>query len=83
MRVYPNPNNGDFVVKFNVHTISETTISIFSLEGKKIEEKVLGNIALGENTYHRKIRNLDAGGSYILTIETQYEKATQRILIEP
>ena len=83
MRVFPNPNNGNFIVKFNLKSVSETKISLYSIEGKKIDEKVLTNIVAGENTYQRKIRNLDMGGTYMLTIETEYEKATQKICIEP
>jgi hypothetical protein len=83
MKVYPNPNDGDFIVKFNLTKIAETKISIYSLEGKKIEEKILTNLTIGENTYIRRIRNLDKGGTFILTIETPYEKAIQKIVIEP
>jgi hypothetical protein len=83
MKVYPNPNDGDFIVKFNLTKIAETKISIYSLEGKKIEEKILTNLTIGENTYIRRIRNLDKGGTFIITIETPYEKAIQKIVIEP
>lgn len=83
VQVFPNPNVGNFVLKFNLSKIAETKISIFSIDGKKIEERVLTNLVLGENTFQCKIKNLDLGGTYILTIETPYEKATQKIIIEP
>jgi hypothetical protein len=83
VQVFPNPNDGNFVVKFNLSKIAETKISIYSVDGKKIEERVLTHLVLGENTFQRKIKNLDLGGTYILTIETPYEKATQKIIIEP
>jgi hypothetical protein len=83
IQVFPNPNDGNFVVKFNLNKMAETKISIYSINGKKIEERVLTNLVLGENTFQRKIKNLDLGGTYILTIETPYEKATQKIIIEP
>ncbi len=83
MQVLPNPNNGDFVVKFQLNKIAETKISLYTIGGKKIEERVLNNLIIGENTFQRKIKNLDLGGTYILTIETPYEKATQKIIIEP
>ncbi len=83
MQVFPNPNDGNFLVKFNLNKISETKISIYSIDGKKIEERILTNLVLGENTFQRKIKNLNLGGTYILTIETPYEKATQKIIIEP
>lgn len=83
MQVFPNPNDGNFVVKFNLNKIAETKISIYSIDGKKIEESVLTNLVLGENSFQRKIKNLEFGGTYILTIETPYEKATRKIIIEP
>ncbi len=83
MQVLPNPNDGNFLVKFNLNKIAETKISIYSIDGKKIEERILTNLVLGENTFQRKIKNLNLGGTYILTIETPYEKATQKIIIEP
>jgi hypothetical protein len=83
VQVFPNPNDGNFVVKFNLSKIAETKISIHSVDGKKIEERVLTHLVLGENTFQRKIKNLDLGGTCILTIETPYEKATQKIIIEP
>jgi len=55
MQVFPNPNDGDFVVKFNLNKIAETKISIYNIDGKKIEERVLANLVVGENTFQRKI----------------------------
>lgn len=83
MQAFPNPSDGDFIVKFHLNKIAETKISLYNIDGKKIEERVLNNLQIGENTFQRKIKNLDLGGTYILTIETPYEKATQKIIIEP
>ncbi|MBK7212428.1 MAG: T9SS type A sorting domain-containing protein [Bacteroidales bacterium] len=83
MQIFPNPSAGDFVVKFHLNKIAETKISFYSIDGKKIEERILNNLQIGENIFQRKIKNLDLGGTYILTIETPFEKATQKIIIEP
>jgi hypothetical protein len=83
MQVFPNPSDGDFVVKFYLKKIADTKISLYSIDGKKIEERILNNLQIGENKFRRKIKNLNLGGTYILTIETPYEKATQKIIIEP
>ncbi len=83
IQVFPNPSDGDFVVKFHLNKIAETKISLYSIDGKKIEDRILNNLQIGENTFQRKIKNLDLGGTYILIIETPYEKATQKIIIEP
>lgn len=83
MQVFPNPSDGDFIVKFHLNKIVKTKISLYNYDGKKIEERVLNNLQIGENTFQRRIKNLDLGGTYILTIETPYEKATQKIIIQP
>jgi hypothetical protein len=83
MQVFPNPNNGGFVVKFHLNKIAETKISLYSITGKLVEESVLTNVMMGENTYQRKTDTLHLSGPYILTIETPYEKATQKIIIKP
>ena len=82
LQVFPNPSDGDFVVKFQLAKMGETKISLYTTSGKKIEERILENVHLGENTFQRKIKNLELGGTYLLTIETPYEKATQKIIIK-
>jgi hypothetical protein len=83
LQVSPNPNNGNFIVKFHLTQLSQVKITLYNTEGKKIEEKLLNETVLGENTFHRKFKNLDKGGTYLLTIETENEKITQKISIEP
>jgi len=81
MQVFPNPNDGDFAVKFYLKESAETKISLFSIDGRKIEEFILNNLSAGENTYQPKIEKSKLTGTYILNIETFYEKATQKIII--
>lgn len=82
MQVFPNPNDGEFVVKFNLEKIGETKISLIDLNGKVIEDRVLNNLTIGENIFQRRIKSLAAGGTYYLTITTPYETATRKIIIE-
>jgi hypothetical protein len=81
IQVFPNPNEGDFAVKFYLKESAETKISLFSIDGRKIEEFILKNLSVGENIYQPKIEKSKLTGTYILTIETPYEKATQKIII--
>ncbi len=83
LMVYPNPNNGNFVVKYHLIRLTDVKWSLYSSNGKKIEEGVLLNMPAGENVFEKKIENLANGGTYILTVETKYETATQIIIIEP
>jgi hypothetical protein len=83
MQVYPNPNNGNFIVKFNLRNNGEVKLTITDANGKLIENTVLKNLPTGENTYSKRIKNLINGGIYYITLETKYEKATQKIIVEP
>lgn len=82
IKVYPNPNDGNFVVKYNLSKHSDVKFSLFSLDGKKIEDHIFKNLPLGENTFSKYVHSITKGGTYLVTIETNYEKATQRIIIE-
>lgn len=83
MQVFPNPNGGDFVLRFNLNKIEPVKISISGMDGKKIEERVLYDLKIGENNYQPKIENIASGGVYTVTIETPSETATQKIIIHP
>lgn len=83
LQVFPNPSEGEFLVKFFLHKIAETKISIYTNDGKIIEERWLKDLSLGENTIHSKIKVKNSGRTYILTLETPTEKASQNIIIEP
>jgi len=82
MQVFPNPNDGNFLVKFHLNKIVKTKITLYSQDGGKIDEKILTNVTIGENVYERHINNLENGAVYLLTIETPYEKAIRKIIIE-
>ena len=82
MQVYPNPNEGNFIVTFNLTNISEVKISIQDANGKRIENTVLKNVVAGENSFSKRIKGLMNGGIYFITLETPYEKATQKIIID-
>ena len=83
LQVFPNPNNGDFVVKFFLNKMSETKLSLYSIDGKIIEERILNDVQMGENTFQQIIKNTGLGRAYILTVETPYEKAALKIMIKP
>jgi hypothetical protein len=83
MQVYPNPNDGDFIVKFNLKKAEPVTVSIFNSSGQLLDKSILKTPKLGENTFSKGIKKLSNGGVYFITIETSYEKASQKIIVEP
>jgi hypothetical protein len=82
MKVYPNPNRGWFSVDFNLSQASDVKISLYDEAGKKIEDRIFENMPAGQNSFEKKVRGLKNGGVYFLTVETSYETATQKIVIE-
>jgi hypothetical protein len=82
IQVYPNPNDGRFVVKFHLDNIENVRITLRNMEGKVLEERVLTDVKIGENTFQRKVRGLEYGGIYFITVETSTDKVTQKIIIE-
>ena len=51
------------------------------MNGKVVEEQFLKNLKPGKNTFEKQIKEISEGGIYILTIETNYEKAIRKIIL--
>jgi hypothetical protein len=83
MQVYPNPNDGDFIVKFNLKKTEPLTITIFNSKGELLDKSILKTPELGENTFSKRIKKLTNGGVFFITIETSYEKSSQKIIVQP
>lgn len=83
LQVYPNPNEGAFILKFNLTNTTEIRLIISDMNGKVTEDSVVRQLNIGENILSRTIENLSNGGIYFITVETSYEKAMQKIIIEP
>jgi hypothetical protein len=83
MNVYPNPNRGWFTVDYTLTQNTDVKITLHDVNGKIIEDRIFENMQAGENSFQKKVRRLKKGGIYFLTIETNYEKATRKIIIEP
>jgi len=41
--VYPNPNNGNFEINYNLLKPGDVTIQLYTIAGKKIDEQLLKN----------------------------------------
>ncbi len=82
MQVYPNPNDGEFVIKYNLNYSGDVTITLFDMNGKILDREVFSNQAVGEQVFHKQIDGLLAGGTYLINIETNRENITQRIIVQ-
>lgn len=82
MMVYPNPNNGKFLVTYYLKNTENVWLRIQDSKGKLIEHIHLQNQQIGENSFSKILSRYDKKGMYFVTIETPYEKATQKVILE-
>lgn len=82
MQIFPNPNDGDFYIKFHLIKSTKVKISISNMEGQTIEETYINKASLGENTYQPKLKDNFIIGTFMVTLETDFEKVTQKIVVK-
>jgi hypothetical protein len=78
VNVYPNPNQGKFIVETNLPATEQVRISVTNLLGKEVA--VISNGALNQNTFSVDISNQKAG-VYMLNITTSTQTLTKRIVV--
>ena len=83
LMVYPNPNTGIFIAQYHLIKPTDVKITLSNVNGKIIDEQILSNQQIGTHIFERKIKHLENGGVYFIKIETAYENAFQKIVIEP
>ena len=83
LMVYPNPNTGIFIAQYHLIKPTDVKITLSNVNGKIIDEQILINQQIGAQVFERKIKHLENGGVYFIKIETAYENAFQKIVIEP
>ncbi len=83
LRVLPNPNKGEFVVEFYLKQLAETKLVIYSIDGKKLIESLIQPVKMGENQFEQKLKGLNPNQTYILQIETPFETASQKLVLQP
>jgi hypothetical protein len=83
LMVYPNPNTGIFIAQYHLIKPTDVKITLSNVNGKIIDEQILSNQQIGAQVFERKIKHLENGGVYFIKIETAYENALQKIVIEP
>jgi hypothetical protein len=82
MKAYAYISDEIFEVKYNVTQPTDVRIRIFTIEGELLEEELYEDQEIGKYKYKTQISGISSGGTLMLTIETDYEKATQKIVIE-
>ncbi len=80
--IFPNPNKGSFEVRYNLIKASKVKISIYDLEGHKLEETPWVQNNVGLNTYYGKIDIHTLLKSVVITLQTETESVSKQIIIE-
>ena len=84
LQVYPNPTRtGDLLAQFYVEKSASAHISVWQINGQLILEKTLSQLSVGEHLYPLQLDARTKGGTYIIQLETPYEKATQKVVLNP
>lgn len=77
--VYPNPNKGEFNVKFNNNSSQPSLMRVYNTQGQIVFEKTLSRIE-SEGSYSIKLRDISDGLYYLQLIGSGEIKTTQVII---
>ncbi|ENI5462117.1 proprotein convertase P-domain-containing protein [Flavobacterium psychrophilum] len=77
--LFPNPNKGDFNVKFTSASTNEIKVNVHDMRGRQVYEKLFSNTgAFNQNINLNKVE----AGIYLVTITDGAKKTVKRIVIE-
>lgn len=79
LRIFPNPNNGQFIIRVKLNTIKYVSFTLYNLSGQKIFETAASRFQ-GTQTKQISTGSL-ANGVYFLQVKIGKQSLTQKILI--
>lgn len=80
VKLYPNPNNGEFTINFNVAAPADVKLRLTEQNGREVYAETLKNFS---GKFEKKItQNNLVRGTYILAIETAGQKESTRIAVQ-
>jgi subtilisin-like proprotein convertase family protein len=77
--IYPNPNNGNFNIKFNSSSTNEIGVFVHDIRGREILNKQFQNTGLFEENI--QLSSVQAG-VYLVTVQDGDKKEVKKIVIE-
>ncbi len=77
--LYPNPNSGEFTLRFSSNASSKIAVNVVDLSGRKIFEKSYSKSGLFDENIQL---NKPQAGIYLVTIIDGDKKITKRIVVE-
>lgn len=83
MEAYPDIKNDSLIIQYKLVKTTDVKLTLSTPLGKNLVELNLKDQPAGDMRFSKYIDKISDGGTFILTIETAYEKATQKIIVEP
>lgn len=80
-KTFPNPSSGKFDVQFNLKKSSKVTMTMFTMDGKMMQQIKLGQLSAGQQTYTWNSHPNTPNGSYLLQIKSASKTEIQNIVI--
>jgi hypothetical protein len=77
--VFPNPNNGEFTIKFNLVESNNVNIQVFDIRGRSILNKDFNST--GEFNQIINLGNVQSG-MYLLNVNNGLRTVTRKIIVE-
>ncbi|TGD57609.1 reprolysin-like metallopeptidase [Flavobacterium humi] len=77
--LYPNPNNGDFVVKFTSASNNDIKVNVHDMRGRKVYDKSFANT--GAFNQNISLDNVQSG-IYLVTITDGPKRTVKRIVVQ-
>lgn len=79
-RVYPNPNNGEFVIELDNYPADDYLLEIFNANGQLVYKETL-TVALKQERFYQKLKGM-ANGVYQLKIQGKQLVESKMIIIQ-
>lgn len=84
MQIFPNPNDGYFNINFSIEQPTEVHLRITSGDGNiLVNENITHQVFIGQNHLEKNIKPFQVNGIYFVTLITDDQQATQKIIVKP
>jgi hypothetical protein len=81
LRVRPNPSSGQLQLNYYLEKKSEVKIALYDTSAKLVEEQILDNQKIGDNSFSFRPREVRESGIYFLELSTSYESLREKVIL--
>ena len=80
LTIYPNPVQTNATISFSLNQLATVNLKVISMNGQIMQEKYIGKLAEGSNTYTFNRENLPAG-NYMIALLVEDQIISKQIMI--